>query len=304
MDKTRLEDLGVINYRSQRVAKEICKTHWIVLGNRPKIKVTPEKDSGGVYVWKWDLSKGLSADWQRLKKSSKVYKKIQGLNRKTARPSSSFRPTRTGAPGGFKSQAIPALGSSGDACKGRRRSSRGIGSAHRARRWRESVGFRRGAAPAVVLGATSPHGDGGAPVPLRPREEAEEVRLGVAVHLTLFVFLRSGSTLVNQRGPAVLPLGSAAARLKAACCTGAARCPGVGARGLGPGLYKEGGGRPLLGAHAKAGGGGLPWCPRFPRSGSGWPGPDGPWRVRTMCGSRTGGWSLPCVMSDWQRCVD
>jgi hypothetical protein len=27
-------------------------------------------------------------------------------------------------------------------------------------------------------------------------------------------------------------------------------------------------------------------------------------KVRTMCGSRTGGWSLPCVMSDWQRCVD
>jgi hypothetical protein len=27
-------------------------------------------------------------------------------------------------------------------------------------------------------------------------------------------------------------------------------------------------------------------------------------RLRTMCGSRTGGWSLPCVMSDWQRCVD
>jgi hypothetical protein len=24
----------------------------------------------------------------------------------------------------------------------------------------------------------------------------------------------------------------------------------------------------------------------------------------TMCGSRTGGWSLPGVMSDWQRCVD
>jgi hypothetical protein len=23
-----------------------------------------------------------------------------------------------------------------------------------------------------------------------------------------------------------------------------------------------------------------------------------------MCCSRTGGWSLPCVMSDWQRCVD
>jgi hypothetical protein len=23
-----------------------------------------------------------------------------------------------------------------------------------------------------------------------------------------------------------------------------------------------------------------------------------------MCGSRAGGWSLPCVMSDWQRCVD
>jgi hypothetical protein len=27
-------------------------------------------------------------------------------------------------------------------------------------------------------------------------------------------------------------------------------------------------------------------------------------RLRTMCGSRTGGWSLLGVMSDWQRCVD
>jgi hypothetical protein len=27
------------------------------------------------------------------------------------------------------------------------------------------------------------------------------------------------------------------------------------------------------------------------------PSPEGP-KVRTMCGSRTGGWSLPCVMSD------
>jgi hypothetical protein len=27
-------------------------------------------------------------------------------------------------------------------------------------------------------------------------------------------------------------------------------------------------------------------------------------RLRTMCGLRTGGWSLPSVMSDWQRCVD
>jgi hypothetical protein len=27
-------------------------------------------------------------------------------------------------------------------------------------------------------------------------------------------------------------------------------------------------------------------------------------RLRTMCGSRTGGWSLPGVMSDWQCCVD
>jgi hypothetical protein len=26
-------------------------------------------------------------------------------------------------------------------------------------------------------------------------------------------------------------------------------------------------------------------------------------RLRTMCGSRTSGWSLPCVMSDWQHCV-
>jgi bacteriorhodopsin len=27
-------------------------------------------------------------------------------------------------------------------------------------------------------------------------------------------------------------------------------------------------------------------------------------RLRTMCGSRTSGWSLPGVMSDWQRYVD
>jgi hypothetical protein len=27
-------------------------------------------------------------------------------------------------------------------------------------------------------------------------------------------------------------------------------------------------------------------------------------RLRTLCGWRTGGWSLPCVMSDWQHCVD
>jgi hypothetical protein len=27
-------------------------------------------------------------------------------------------------------------------------------------------------------------------------------------------------------------------------------------------------------------------------------------RLRAMCGSRTGGWSLPGVMSDWQRGVD
>jgi hypothetical protein len=27
-------------------------------------------------------------------------------------------------------------------------------------------------------------------------------------------------------------------------------------------------------------------------------------RLRTMCGSRSGGWSLRSVMSDWQRCVD
>jgi hypothetical protein len=26
--------------------------------------------------------------------------------------------------------------------------------------------------------------------------------------------------------------------------------------------------------------------------------------MRTMCGSRTSGWSLPSVMSDWQHCVD
>jgi hypothetical protein len=28
------------------------------------------------------------------------------------------------------------------------------------------------------------------------------------------------------------------------------------------------------------------------------------WPLRTRCGSRTGGWSLPCMMSDWQHCMD
>jgi hypothetical protein len=37
---------------------------------------------------------------------------------------------------------------------------------------------------------------------------------------------------------------------------------------------------------------------RRPGTGPGWA------QVRTMCGLRTGGWSLPCVMSDLQCCVD
>jgi hypothetical protein len=50
MEKTRLEDLDVINYRSQGVAEEISETQQIVLVNRSKIRVRFEKVSGGVYV--------------------------------------------------------------------------------------------------------------------------------------------------------------------------------------------------------------------------------------------------------------
>jgi hypothetical protein len=50
VEKTRLEDLFVINYRSQGVAKEICKTHGIVLAKRTKDGVRSIKGSGGIYV--------------------------------------------------------------------------------------------------------------------------------------------------------------------------------------------------------------------------------------------------------------
>jgi hypothetical protein len=79
----------------------------------------------------------------------------------------------------------------------------------------------------------------------------------------------------------------AAAQLKAVCCARAARCAGVGACGFGPRLNRAGG-WPRLGAHAKVGGSGLPWCPRLPRSSSGWPGPDGPWRASGYGGVQAG----------------
>jgi hypothetical protein len=50
MEKTRLKDLVVINYRSQGVAKEICKTQRIALAKRTKDRVRSIKLSGGLYV--------------------------------------------------------------------------------------------------------------------------------------------------------------------------------------------------------------------------------------------------------------
>jgi hypothetical protein len=46
MEKTRLEDVFVNNYRSQGLAKKICKTHQIVLVNRSKDRVRSEKGFG------------------------------------------------------------------------------------------------------------------------------------------------------------------------------------------------------------------------------------------------------------------
>jgi hypothetical protein len=46
MEKTRLEDLFVINYRSQGLAEKICKTHQIVLAKRIKLGVRSAKRLG------------------------------------------------------------------------------------------------------------------------------------------------------------------------------------------------------------------------------------------------------------------
>jgi hypothetical protein len=54
----------------------------------------------------------------------------------------------------------------------------------------ESAGFEEGAAPAVVLRATGPHGDGGAPV-VNPRWEAA-LRLRLAVLELLAALFGSG----------------------------------------------------------------------------------------------------------------
>jgi hypothetical protein len=43
MEKTRLEDLFVNNYRFQGVAEKILETPQTVLTNRPKIRVRSEK---------------------------------------------------------------------------------------------------------------------------------------------------------------------------------------------------------------------------------------------------------------------
>jgi hypothetical protein len=43
MEKTRLKDLVVINYRSQGLAKKIRKTQRIVLAKLIKLKVRSEK---------------------------------------------------------------------------------------------------------------------------------------------------------------------------------------------------------------------------------------------------------------------
>jgi hypothetical protein len=43
MEKTRLDDLFVINYRSQGLAEKICKTHAIVLAKLIKLGVRSEK---------------------------------------------------------------------------------------------------------------------------------------------------------------------------------------------------------------------------------------------------------------------
>jgi hypothetical protein len=46
MEKTRLKDLFVINYRSQGVAEKIPETQSTVLVNRFKIRVRSEKEFG------------------------------------------------------------------------------------------------------------------------------------------------------------------------------------------------------------------------------------------------------------------
>jgi hypothetical protein len=50
MDKTRLEDLVVINYRLGGLAEKILETHQIVLVKRIKNRVRSENELGWIYV--------------------------------------------------------------------------------------------------------------------------------------------------------------------------------------------------------------------------------------------------------------
>jgi hypothetical protein len=70
----------VTNYRSQGLAKKICKTHRIVLTNRSKIGVRSEKDLG--WIWGEDLesSRGFLEDSQDTRKLNRIKKELQGPN--------------------------------------------------------------------------------------------------------------------------------------------------------------------------------------------------------------------------------
>jgi hypothetical protein len=86
----------VINYRFGGLAEKIPETHQIVPPNRSKIRVRSIKGRGWALCLKRDLCRGFSAVLPRHKERSKVYKKVQGLNRQTARSSSTYGQERTG----------------------------------------------------------------------------------------------------------------------------------------------------------------------------------------------------------------
>jgi hypothetical protein len=166
----------------------------------------------------------------------------------------------------------------------------------------ESAGFEEGAAPAVVLGATGPHGDGGAPVPLRPWKEATEVQLGSSR-------LPAGS-IYSSCAPK-RRFGDDRRRIhrrrRAACGFRRSGCSGREARGgggrtrarvalprhfIGAGRSRAGHGRPAAAKRrtpaescTERTASGPRWVPRA-GSGSGWCGPGSGCGLRSNCGRR------------------
>jgi hypothetical protein len=70
----------VINRRFQGLAKKIRKTHQTVLAKRIQLRVRSGKDLGGLYVWKWNFRRGLSAVFFKTQELIYSLQDLQGRN--------------------------------------------------------------------------------------------------------------------------------------------------------------------------------------------------------------------------------